>query len=142
MRKERFNLLQGGIYYLGTFYTELIRTSEYNWLTGHLSDITLPAQTTTLGIIISSTLFKNNKYLNLASALIPPILSTINELKILNLDPSSNTYDPQDIACFFAGSFLAYGLSMANEKKVCGKISNRVKGAFGKKSLENSMEEK
>ena len=143
MEKDIFNINQGIGYFCGAGLGEAMqylsaeKIINYNWLTGHLSDIALPAQITSLGLVLSSVFCKNNKYLNLASTLIPPTLSCMDELKILNLNPISKTYDSQDIACFFAGSLMAYGLSKANEKKVFSKMSNKMKNMFNKKTLEN-----
>jgi hypothetical protein len=105
---------------------------KYNWLTGHLLDFAMPAEFTATGLMFSGAYFNNNKLARTASLFLPPILSTLAELKLLGI-PGSSTYDPQDIACYFAGSFLAYGLSKANEK---GMFDNLFRRLLEKKSLE------
>jgi len=105
---------------------------NYTWLTGHLQDFAMPAEITCSGLIFSEAYFNNNKLARATSVLLPPILSTLGELKMLNI-PGSSRYDPQDITCYFAGSLLAYGLSKANEK---GMFDNLFRRLSEKKSLE------
>src|SRR3990167_2207543 len=106
---------------------------NYSWLQGHLEDIGVLGTVTAAGLTVAKLFFNDNKYARLASVFVPPILATIDELKILNLNPKTTTYDPQDIASFFAGSLLAYGLSKANDEGVFKKM-------FKKKSLEGTIE--
>lgn len=141
----KFNFRQmlgyGGLHLLAKSMQGLARRGEmdYNWFSGHLSDIGLPAAFTCFGLNLSKDFFKNNKYLNAASVLLPPVASTLCELEIFKIHPNVTTYDPQDIMCYFGGSLTAYGLSKAHEKKVFGKISNKVKSKFRKKSLEGAV---
>lgn len=82
-------------------------------LENSLSDFAIPAEY----VAVSEILLKNRSPIlkNIVSVIIPT-LCTLHELCVINLDPSSQTYDSKDIAAYWMGASLAYGISRLSEK--------------------------
>lgn len=139
MRKINwFNVFQALPYMASSFAGEFMQMStkagemNYNWFTGHLSDIGGAGSFACNALfLLQFSKYRDNERAKIKLVLSYPTIATL--LEISKLNPLANTYDPQDIVCFFAGSLMAYGLSKANEKGV-------FKGLFKKKSLEGAVE--
>ncbi|MBI5066259.1 hypothetical protein HZA97_08545 [Candidatus Woesearchaeota archaeon] len=107
---QKPKIIQAGIYGFMSLYGNYLRestiigTREPDWISRHTLEFFLAAECTAIGLMV----FKN-KYLRLASVLVPPMLGTNHEINNLLYRPDH--YDPQDIMCFWAGSITALGIT-------------------------------
>jgi hypothetical protein len=123
-----FNILQAITYGIISLYGEHLQdeargsVENYSWISGHLSDIFLVAQSVALGQMIAG----KNKAMQYITALAPPIACTLHELEVVNLSPGATTYDPQDIVCYWGGAALAFGLSKLVANKSTKKLNTTI----------------
>lgn len=103
---------------------------QYTWLTGHLSDIAaIGASVSFTNVIIHmpkewKDLKRENKLLDMLLVSTPAAMIQ----SIYELVDGSQTYDPQDIACYWSGAALAYGLStLVGSKKSEQHLEDKVK---------------
>lgn len=108
MKRPKF--IQAGIYGIMSLYSNYLRestiigTRKPDWVSRHTLEFFLAAECTAIGLMA----FKN-KYLRLATVLVPPMLGTNHEINNILYRPDH--YDPQDIICFWAGSLTALGIT-------------------------------
>ena len=128
-----FNLFQSltyaGLALYGEYLQDVARESveNYNWMSGHLTDIAMVAQAVSFGQIIAG----KNKIIQYVAALAPPIICTLHELGVVNLNPSALTYDPQDILCYWGGAALAFGLSKTTSNFFTKKLDSPLENKLG-----------
>lgn len=120
-----FNHFQNLIYLSLASYGEGLQeiaardpSDSCSWMAGHLSDFSLPAASVAVGQILAG----RNKAIQYVMALAPPIVVTLHELGIVNVNPYAQTYDPQDIICYWAGAALAFTLSQIVSNKSASKL--------------------
>lgn len=87
---------------------------EYQPFMGYLSDLTYPAASTSLWLTTT-----NNPKMQKFIPLFWGSYFTIGEFaeKILDTPINGGTYDPKDIACYWAGVGLAYGIHKLSSRK-------------------------
>lgn len=122
----------GGIASYGEYLQCVARVDpkQYTWLTGHLSDIAaIGAAVSFSNVAIHMSkdwndLRRESKLLDMLFVSTPAaMIQSIYEL----LD-ESQTYDLQDIACYWSGAALAYGLStLVGSKKSEQHLEDKIK---------------
>jgi len=93
--------IAGEIYQMAT----RVGILDYTWLAGHLSDITYPSA---LGLLFNIT----KREIKL-----PFYASLFTVMEITEKTRPGCTYDPQDIACIWAGAVVAYCISEISQKR-------------------------
>ena len=92
------------------------KTAQYTWWTGHLSDLAGSSMVTAVSLSLFRGFDNYSQKTRLLSVIVPPSLCTLVEFTNGSGAHKGFTFDPQDIACYFAGSLVAYGVFEGTRK--------------------------
>lgn len=114
---NRISTAVNGILAFGNEYMQYLagkREIDYQPFMGHLSDLTYPAALTSLFLAVT-----DNPKLQKFIPLFWGSYFTIGEFaeNISDIPLNGGTYDPKDIACYWAGVGLAYGIHKLSSRK-------------------------